>query len=56
MNLFSNLPAGALVQGAAKLGVSAPALGAGYVVFFVYTFIAGLSGIVVTYIVVRRTR
>jgi PAT family beta-lactamase induction signal transducer AmpG len=56
MNFFGNLPAGSLVQGAAKLGVSTPALGAGYAVFFVYTFIAGLSGMIVTYIVVRRTR
>jgi len=56
MNLFTNLPAGALAQGAAKLGVSAPALGAGYVVFFVYTFIAGLSGIIITQMVMRRTR
>jgi len=54
MKLFDNLPAGSLVDGAAKLGVAPAALGAGYVVFFIYTFVAGLSGIVLTYIVVRR--
>ncbi|MSO98155.1 MAG: MFS transporter [Rhodospirillaceae bacterium] len=56
MTLFDKLPAGSLVQGASKLGVSAQALGAGYAVFFVYTFVAGLSGILLTLIVARRTQ
>ncbi|MDX2143652.1 MAG: MFS transporter [Rhodospirillaceae bacterium] len=55
-SLFAHLPAGSLAQGAAKLGVAPAALGAGYVVFFVYTFVAGLSGILLTWLVVHRTK
>jgi len=52
--LFENLPAASFAQGAAKLGVAPASLGAGYMVFFIYTFVAGISGIVLTWIVVRR--
>jgi PAT family beta-lactamase induction signal transducer AmpG len=55
MKFLDNLPAGSFAQGAAKLGVAPAALGAGYMMFFIYTFLAGLSGILLTYIVVRRS-
>lgn len=55
-SLFAGLPAGSLAQGAAKLSVAPAALGAGYVVFFIYTFVAGLSGILLTWLVVRRAK
>lgn len=51
---FGSLPATSFAEGAAKLGVAPGALGAGYVVFFIYTFIVGLSGILLTYLVVRK--
>ena len=52
--LFAGLPPDVLAAGAAKTGVTPAALGAGYVVFFVYTAIAGLAAVVLTAIVARR--
>ena len=37
-----NLPAGSLVEGAATSGVTPQALGAGYVVFFLYSTVIGV--------------
>jgi len=51
---FADLPATSFAQGAAKIGVSPVSLGTGYLVFFIYTFVVGLSGIALAYIVVRR--
>jgi PAT family beta-lactamase induction signal transducer AmpG len=52
--LFAGMPPDVLATGAAKTGVTPAALGAGYVVFFVYTAIAGLAALVLTAIVARR--
>jgi PAT family beta-lactamase induction signal transducer AmpG len=52
--LFAGLPPDVLATGAAKTGVSAAALGAGYVVFFVYTAIAGLAAVILTWIVAGK--
>jgi len=54
--LFANLPEGALAQGAAKLGVTPAALGAGYTAFFFYSCLIGFSGIILTALVVARAR
>ena len=53
-SLFVNLPPDVLAAGAAKTGVSAAALGAGYVVFFVYTAVAGLAAVLLTAVVAGR--
>ena len=54
MSLFNHLPAGSLVEGAATSGVSPQALGAGYVVFFLYSFVIGLFAIVLAFIVAAK--
>jgi PAT family beta-lactamase induction signal transducer AmpG len=46
----------ALGAAAAKLGVSGAALGAGYIVFFVYSFVIGLVAIALAWAVAARTR
>jgi PAT family beta-lactamase induction signal transducer AmpG len=52
--LFAGLPPEVLAAGAAKTGVTPAALGAGYVVFFAYTAVAGLAAVVLTYFVAGR--
>lgn len=52
--LFANLPAGSLAQGAATSGVTPAALGAGYVVFFLYSTIIGVFAIVLAFVVARK--
>jgi len=52
--LFANLPAGSLAQGAATSGVTPAALGAGYVVFFLYSTLIGVFAIVLAFIVARK--
>ena len=52
--LFSNLPAGSLVEGAATSGVTPAALGAGYVVFFLYSTVIGAFAVVLAFIVARK--
>jgi PAT family beta-lactamase induction signal transducer AmpG len=52
--LFVNLPAGSLEQGAATSGVTPAALGAGYVVFFLYSTAIGVFAIVLAFVVARR--
>ncbi len=55
-SLFASLPTGALSSGAANAGVSPQALGAGYTVFFMYSFLIGLIAIVLTFMVAARQR
>ena len=52
--LFANLQEGVLTAGAATSGVSPAALGAGYVAFFLYSFIIGLFGIVLAFVVAGK--
>jgi len=52
--LFANLPAGSLVEGAATSGVTPSALGAGYVVFFLYSTVIGVFAVVLAFIVARK--
>jgi PAT family beta-lactamase induction signal transducer AmpG len=52
--LFAGLPQGALAEGAAKVAVTPAALGAGYVVFFLYSTLIGLAAIVLVFIVAAR--
>jgi MFS transporter, PAT family, beta-lactamase induction signal transducer AmpG len=52
--LFARLPEGSLAAGAATSGVTPAALGAGYVVFFLYSTIIGLFGIVLAFIVAGK--
>jgi PAT family beta-lactamase induction signal transducer AmpG len=52
--LFSRLPAGSLVEGAATSGVTPAALGAGYVVFFLYSTVIGIFAIVLAFIVAAK--
>ncbi len=48
------VPPEALAKGAAAIDVSSASLGAGYVSFFIYTFLVGIVAIVLTWILVRR--
>jgi len=52
--LFGNLPAGSLVDGAAKSGVSVAGLGAGYMTFFFYSTLIGLFAIGLAFYVAPR--
>jgi PAT family beta-lactamase induction signal transducer AmpG len=54
--LFASTTPGALAQGAAKAGVSPAALGAGYLVFFLYSCVIGVAAVVLTLMVVARSR
>ncbi|MEY3666545.1 MAG: hypothetical protein RL572_85, partial [Pseudomonadota bacterium] len=54
--LLQGLPAESLVGGAQVAGVSAHALGAGYMSFFVYSFVLGLLAIALAFLVARQTR
>ncbi|MBN9465760.1 MFS transporter [Brevundimonas sp.] len=52
--LFARLPEGSLATGAATSGVSPAALGAGYVVFFLYSVVIGLFAIVLAFVVAGK--
>ncbi|MFN3552471.1 MAG: hypothetical protein ACK4UL_05110, partial [Novosphingobium meiothermophilum] len=52
--LFARLPEGSLSAGAATSGVTPAALGAGYVVFFLYSTLIGVFGIVLAFIVAAK--
>jgi PAT family beta-lactamase induction signal transducer AmpG len=52
--LFANLQEGVLTTGAAASGVTPAALGAGYVAFFLYSFVIGLFGIVLAFVVAGK--
>ena len=51
--LFANLPAETFASAVEKSGVSAAALGAGYVTFFIYSALIGLIGIALAFAVAR---
>jgi len=51
--LFANLPAETFASAIEKSGVSAAALGAGYVTFFIYSALIGLIGIALAFAVAR---
>lgn len=51
---FFDVTPPALAKGAAAIDVSSVSLGAGYVAFFVYTFIIGFIAMGLTYILMRR--
>ncbi len=53
-SLFANMPEGVLATGAATSGVSPAALGAGYIAFFLYSFVIGLFGIVLAFVVAGK--
>ncbi|MBM3512750.1 MAG: AmpG family muropeptide MFS transporter [Alphaproteobacteria bacterium] len=53
-SLFDRLPVGSLAEGAKLAGVSAVSLGAGYVVFFVYTAVIGVVAVVLTVMIAAR--
>jgi PAT family beta-lactamase induction signal transducer AmpG len=52
--LFSGLPPASFAAGAADLGVSAGALGAGYLVFFLYSCVVGLVALVLALVIARK--
>jgi PAT family beta-lactamase induction signal transducer AmpG len=52
--LFSGLPPASFAAGAADLGVSAAALGAGYLVFFLYSCVVGLVALVLALVIARK--
>lgn len=54
--LFTAMPDGAMASGAAKSGVTPEALAAGYTTFFVYSAVVGAAAVVLTFVVVGRTR
>lgn len=54
--LFAGLPQGSLVEGAAKSGVTAAGLGAGYVTFFLYSTAIGIFAILLAFYVAKRQR
>ncbi len=49
-------PAISLAEAAARLEVSARALGAGYIAFFIYSFLIGLVAVFFTFLVTNRSR
>jgi PAT family beta-lactamase induction signal transducer AmpG len=53
--LFTHLPTDAYTR-AADLSVSAPALGVGYVIFFIYSGLIGVAGIILAAIIAARTK
>jgi MFS transporter, PAT family, beta-lactamase induction signal transducer AmpG len=52
--LFSDLPPASFAAGAADLGVSAAALGAGYTVFFLYSCLVGLAALVLALVIAGK--
>lgn len=52
--LFTRLPPESFTAAGAKLGVSAPALAAGYTAFFLYTALIGVVAIVLSFMVAAR--
>lgn len=54
--LFTNTPATAYAEAAAKTGVSPAALGAGYVVFFLYSAVLGIVAILLVLRVAQKGR
>jgi PAT family beta-lactamase induction signal transducer AmpG len=54
--LFGGLPATSFAEGAATAGVTPAGLGAGYVVFFLYSTALGAAAIVLAFVVAARVR
>lgn len=54
VGLFARTPPGAYLQAMEKSGVTSHALGAGYLVFFGYSTVIGVVGIVLAFIVAAR--
>jgi PAT family beta-lactamase induction signal transducer AmpG len=54
--LFTRLPPESFTAAGAKLGVSAPALAAGYTAFFIYTALIGVVAIVLSFLVAARQK
>ena len=54
--LFARLPPESLTAAGAKLGVSAPAMAAGYTAFFIYTALIGVVAIVLSFMVAARQK
>jgi PAT family beta-lactamase induction signal transducer AmpG len=52
--LFARLPEGSLAAGAATSGVTPQALGAGYVVFFLYSTVIGVFAIGLAFVVAAK--
>ena len=52
--LFTRMPEGSLVEGAAKSGVSVAGLGAGYFTFFLYSTVIGIFAIFLAFYVAKR--
>lgn len=52
--MFSDLPAQSFANGAATVGVAPAALGAGYAIFFIYSFVIGLVAIGLAFVVVAQ--
>jgi len=52
--LFANMPPDVLAKGAETSGVTPAALGAGYIVFFLYSTLIGVFAIVLAFIVAAR--
>ena len=52
--LFSDLPPASFAAGAADLGVSAAAFGAGYMIFFFYSCLIGLIALVIALIIAGK--
>ncbi|MDR6624860.1 AmpG family muropeptide MFS transporter [Caulobacter segnis] len=55
-SLFTRLPPESFTAAGAKLGVSAPALAAGYTAFFIYTALIGVVAIVLSFMVASRQK
>lgn len=53
--LFGNLSPDAYAR-ASELSISAPALGVGYVVFFIYSGLIGVAGIILAVVIAARTK
>jgi PAT family beta-lactamase induction signal transducer AmpG len=51
---FFAIPPEAMAKGAAAIDVSSASLGAGYMSFFIYTFLVGLVAMALTWVLVRR--
>ncbi len=54
--LFTRLPPESFTAAGAKLGVSGPAMAAGYTAFFIYTALIGVVAIVLSFLVAARQK
>jgi len=54
MDIVVRAPSIALAEAAARIEVSARALGAGYIAFFIYSFLIGLAAVFFTFLVANR--